>query len=117
MKNERVLITGCGGMLGLAVYSIFLNATSNIIATDIDQNEKWLHYLDVSDMQACERVFKEFEPSIVLHLAALTDLEYCEKNQADTWRVNVTQRRVPICVSMIGDCSQSYTLLVFLRCV
>ena len=88
MKNERVLITGCGGMLGLAVYSIFLNATSNILATDIDLNEKWLHYLDVSDMQACERVFKEFEPSIVLHLAALTDLEYCEKNQADTWRVN-----------------------------
>ena len=88
MKNERVLITGCGGMLGLDVYNLLSNATSNIIATDIDLNEKWLEYLDVRDLQACAMVFKEFAPSIVFHLAALTDLEYCEKDQADTWRVN-----------------------------
>lgn len=88
MRNERVLITGCGGMLGLDVYNILSNATANIIATDIDLNEKWLEYLDVRDIQACEKVFKEFAPSIVFHLAALTDLEYCEKNQADTWMVN-----------------------------
>ncbi len=88
MRNERVLITGCGGMLGLDVYNQLSQATSTLIATDIDLNEKWLDYLDVGDLQACERLFKEFAPSIVFHLAALTDLEYCEKNQADTWRVN-----------------------------
>lgn len=88
MKNERVLITGCGGMLGLDMYSVLSNETAKIIATDIDLNEKWLEYLDVSDVQECERLFKECEPSVVFHLAALTDLEYCEKNQEDTWRVN-----------------------------
>ena len=88
MRNERVLITGCGGMLGLYVYKILSSATTNIIATDIDLNENWLEYLDVRDLQACERIFSEFSPSVIFHLAALTDLEYCEKNQADTWMVN-----------------------------
>jgi dTDP-4-dehydrorhamnose reductase len=36
----------------------------------------------------CERTFAEVRPGIVLHLAALTDLEYCETNQDDCWRTN-----------------------------
>jgi dTDP-4-dehydrorhamnose reductase len=88
MINKKVLITGCGGMLGKAVYKEFTSRYSNVLATDIDLNEEWLSQMDVRDIQECEQVFSKFNPDIVLHLAALTDLEYCETNQDNSWKTN-----------------------------
>jgi len=89
MKTKKtILITGCGGMLGSAVYKVFSSEYSDVIATDIDINEDWLQYLDVRDINICKAFFKKFNPSIVIHLAALTDLEYCEMNQEETWETN-----------------------------
>jgi dTDP-4-dehydrorhamnose reductase len=88
MKQKKVLITGCGGMLGAAVYAVFKRTYDLVLATDIDQNEPWLGFLDVREIGPCEKIFKEFEPDLVLHLAALTDLEYCEKNIENCWRTN-----------------------------
>ena len=87
-KDERILITGCGGMLGQAVHARFAPLCPNLLATDIDLNEDWLKELDVRDVRAVERVMDEFRPSVVMHLAALTDLEYCEKNPREAWRTN-----------------------------
>jgi dTDP-4-dehydrorhamnose reductase len=89
MNSEaRVLITGCGGMLGDAMYQTFCSSYQHVRATDIDLNEPWLSRLDVRDLADCERAFTEFRPTIVLHLAALTDLEYCETHQDDCWKTN-----------------------------
>lgn len=88
--SEKVLITGCGGMLGKAVYqnAIEKYGKENVLATDIDLNEEWLSLLDVRDIRAYEEVFVSWKPTIVLHLAALTDLEYCEQNINDSWATN-----------------------------
>lgn len=88
MIDKRVLITGCGGMLGEATYSVFSRHYRSVLATDIDLNESWLSMLDVRDLKACEAIFAEYKPNIVLHLAAHTDLEYCEKNHEDSWLTN-----------------------------
>ena len=80
MNNKRVLITGCGGMLGSAVYPYFIARCSHVLATDRYTTEKWLMPLDVRDDVHLERVFNDFRPDITLHLAAETDLEYCEMN-------------------------------------
>jgi dTDP-4-dehydrorhamnose reductase len=87
-SQARVLITGCGGMLGEAVYRTFSEAYRDVHATDIDLNTPWLTHLDVRELRECERVFAEVRPTIVLHLAALTDLEYCETHQEDCWKTN-----------------------------
>ena len=89
MNSEaRVLITGCGGMLGDAMYRTFADGYQHVHATDIVLNEPWLSRLDVRELDECERAFAEVEPTIVLHLAALTDLEYCETHQDDCWKTN-----------------------------
>lgn len=90
MKNatERILITGCGGMLGEALFKICSDSFDTVLATDIDLNEVWLKYLDVRDIVQCQKVFDEFKPTIVFHLAALTDLEFCERNPRDAWATN-----------------------------
>jgi dTDP-4-dehydrorhamnose reductase len=86
--EDRVLITGCGGMLGEAVYHTFSTGYRHVQATDIDLNEPWLTRLDVRELGECERAFAEVRPTLVLHLAALTDLEYCETHQDDCWKTN-----------------------------
>jgi dTDP-4-dehydrorhamnose reductase len=48
------------------------------LATDKEINEDWLAPLDVRDDSAVSRVFAEYRPDVVIHLAAETDLEYCE---------------------------------------
>jgi len=78
MKSEKVLITGCGGMLGSAVYPYFVKRYESVLATDKDVNEEWLVHLDVRDSEKLEQVFSEHHPGLVVHLAAETDLEYCE---------------------------------------
>lgn len=75
---ERVLITGAGGMLGNAVFPYFSSRYETVRATDKDVNEPWLEYLDVRDSAALRRKFSELQPTLVLHLAACTDLEFCE---------------------------------------
>ena len=83
----RILITGCGGMLGEAVYAE-LKDKYTVYATDIDLNEDWLGYLDVRSTEQVNKYFKTIEPSAVLHLAALTDMEYCELNPTHAYDVN-----------------------------
>jgi dTDP-4-dehydrorhamnose reductase len=58
------------------------------LATDIDVNETWLEYLDVRDIGSLCRKVAEFKPDLIINLAALTDLEYCEKNQEEAWLTN-----------------------------
>ncbi len=88
--QERVLITGAGGMLGKAVYEKAIEKYGKdfVTATDIDLNEEWLSMLDVRDIKAYENAFETWKPTIVFHLAAHTDLEYCEKNSTDAWATN-----------------------------
>ncbi|MBI2449854.1 NAD(P)-dependent oxidoreductase [Candidatus Pacearchaeota archaeon] len=86
-KKTKILITGCGGMLGEAVYNHFKDKCL-IFATDIDINEPWLKYLDVTDYKKVEETTKKINPDYIFHLAALTDLEYCEKNMFEAFKVN-----------------------------
>lgn len=86
-KNSKILITGCGGMLGKAVYEHFF-PKYNVEATDIDLNEPWLKFLDVRDASAYEERVKEIKPDYIFHLAATTSLEDCEIHQHQAYENN-----------------------------
>jgi len=74
-------------MLGKAVYEVFSNEFE-VKATDIDVNESWLSHLDVRDYDSVRNIVEEFKPDIIIHLAALTDLEFCEENPEEAYRTN-----------------------------
>jgi len=86
-RDNKVFIAGCGGMLGKAVYEKFV-PHCQVLATDIDVNETWLEPGDVIDFQGMLEKASTFKPDLVINLAALTDLEYCEKNPEVTWKTN-----------------------------
>jgi len=74
-------------MLGKAAYEILSNHY-NVTATDIDLNEDWLFPLDVRVISDWEWMFSKHPFKKIFHLAALTDLEYCESSPDDAWRTN-----------------------------
>jgi dTDP-4-dehydrorhamnose reductase len=86
-KSSKVFVIGAGGMLGEAVYNLFSKNTS-VKATDIDLNEPWLDHADVRDFITLNKIISEFKPDILINLAALTSLEYCELNPDEAWNTN-----------------------------
>ena len=86
-KRERILITGCGGMLGEGVYHNLKNRCE-VFATDKDVNESWLEYLDVSLSNDVEKYLRKTNPDYIVHLAAFTDMEYCETNPEEAYATN-----------------------------
>jgi len=87
----RVLITGSAGMLGHAVYPAFVAAGHDVKATDlvpVPVNSLPMERLDVRDFLAVRQAVREYQPGLVLHLAAETDLETCELDHDHAYRTN-----------------------------
>jgi len=86
-KFSRIYVAGCGGMLGEAVYSV-LSKTAEVKATDLNVNTSWLSYADVRDYKSIVPSILEFKPDLVVNLAALTDMEQCEREADNAWLTN-----------------------------
>ncbi len=107
MRKECALITGAGGMLGKAAYKI-LSEKYNIIATDIDLNEDWLKFLDVRNLSDFQEYFEKYNFDIIFHLAALTDLEFCENNADNGWKTNALGAENAALMAKKYDCEIVY---------
>ena len=64
-------------MLGAAVYEVFRDCCE-VHASDIDVNAPWLERLDVASAREVRTYLENLKPNYIVHLAALTDMEYCE---------------------------------------
>ena len=95
MTAHRTLVTGAGGMLGSAICPLFSVKSAAFLATDkiVRDCDTWMESLDVRDDRALSWVFREFQPSLVLHLAAETDLEFCETNRDVSFATNADATR------------------------
>jgi dTDP-4-dehydrorhamnose reductase len=103
LDDERVLITGAGGMLGNAIYPYFSSRFARVTATDKDISESWISRLDVRHTADLRKHIADLRPTIVLHLAACTDLEFCEVHPDVARETNATStREVAIACEEIG---------------
>src|SRR5258708_11516379 len=86
-STSRIYIAGAGGMLGDAVYRHF-SAKYRTRATDVNVRCDWLSPMDVADYTWFYDDVASFQADVVIHLAAQTDLEFCELNPDQAWRDN-----------------------------
>ena len=98
-------------MLGNAIYPYFHHRCSHVLATDIqieDDEHNWLSYLDARDAAAMDAAFSDFRPDLVLHLAALVDVEECELRPADAKVSNQDAARIAAELSAKYDATLVY---------
>ena len=90
----KILITGGLGMLGMDVVPILKN-NHKVVVTDKEK-------LDVTDPQAVYNVVESCNFDWVIHMAALTDLDWCEDNVAEVVRVNTlgTKNIAKVCAKI-----------------
>ena len=78
-------------MLGSAVYPAFVNASHDVVATDLEPRTIGglpMARLDVRDAAAVDASVEDLRPDLVLHLAAETDLEECEADPDHAYLTN-----------------------------
>lgn len=95
--NKKVLILGGAGMLGKSFYDL-MNVNCDLQIYDIDCNETWIKYCDIRNFFEVQSCIKNCNPDLIINLAAMTDLEDCERRPFDAFNTN------SIGVKNIVDC-------------
>ncbi len=79
---RRVLLTGGSGRLGTALRALM----PELIAPGRAE-------LDITDPSSVERALKQYQPEVLVHAAAYTDVARAETEKVQCWQVNVEGTR------------------------
>lgn len=74
--NHPILITGAGGMVGSSFQTF-----DNCLLLDKKQ-------LNISDYQTVKSVLKQYSPQSIIHLAAMTNVDYCQQHPQEAYQIN-----------------------------
>ena len=91
----RILITGSNGLLGQKIVKICLKRGAEFLATSNGKNRNQdcpidkYQEMDITNQKRISEVFTEFQPTHIIHTAALTNVDYCELNPEECKEVNV----------------------------
>jgi dTDP-4-dehydrorhamnose reductase len=87
----KILITGASGLLGSKMAEIANRRDYQVYSGYI--KDKPLHgtpvRFDVSDNNQVGKAFEKVKPEVVVHSAALTDVDKCETDKQLAWKTNV----------------------------
>jgi dTDP-4-dehydrorhamnose reductase len=91
----RILVTGASGLLGSKLVEILLRKGYAVYAGYNENKPKagLPIKLDVSNEVDVERAFEISRPEVVVHAAALTDVDACELKKELAWSINVVGTR------------------------
>lgn len=100
----RVLVTGACGMLGRLVVEA-LGAGHHVIPTDVIDG---CEFLDVADTNAVFDTINRTRPDLVIHCAAMTDVDGCERDPDAAFKINAVGTWNLACACASVDCAIAY---------
>lgn len=97
----KILITGANGLLGQHLIKELLDKPYTVIASSKGPSRLPFpetatysyHELDITDGPHVNNFIHRLHPDVIIHAAAMTQVEDCEENKIDCWTVNVTATR------------------------
>ena len=100
LLSTKILITGASGIIGFQLYKKFqVHQNFTVFPTYYEHPLPEGSFLDIRDKKSVENLFSKINPSIVIHCAALANVDLCEKehNLADSLNVEGTTNLVNAC--------------------
>lgn len=93
----KVLITGANGLLGQKLLALLhTNENFQVIATSLGKrrfsvkNARVKYYsLDITQRNDVFNIINLVKPDIIIHTAAMTNVDQCERQQDTCWEINV----------------------------
>ena len=91
-----ILITGSNGLLGQKLVKHLIKNNIPFIATSKGKNRNpdcsnnFYHSLDICLQEEIENVFSTFNPTHIIHTAAMTNVDECEEFPLECEKLNVT---------------------------
>jgi dTDP-4-dehydrorhamnose reductase len=89
---SKFLVTGASGLLGLNFALAVDGKTHQITGVDNSNPLGWVNFktrqADLTDTGLIERLVEEFQPDVILHCAAMANVEDCENRPANAERIN-----------------------------
>lgn len=98
----KILVTGANGLLGQHLLKMLNDTTCyDILATGrgearlpfMDTGRYHYFSLDITDGLAVADFIDRHQPTVIIHTAALTQVDECENNPIACWNTNVTATR------------------------
>jgi len=92
----KILVTGSNGLLGQKLSTLLLEKGISFLATGVGENRnpslplECYRTMDVTSQTSINSVFQEFQPTHVIHGAAMTNVDACETDRDGCWNLNVT---------------------------
>lgn len=93
----KILITGANGMVGSAIVNRLINSSHNILATGrgvcrlassiISERVQYIP-ADITSATDVLQVVHQFSPDMIIHGAAMTQVDDCEMKKEECYRVN-----------------------------
>jgi len=90
-KTYRILITGSSGMLGVDLWQE-LEQNYDVFGVDLTPNSQPptpnFYSVDITEMDSVISTVGKIKPDVVIHVAAYTDVDGCERDAQKAYRVN-----------------------------
>ena len=95
MLYERILVTGANGLLGTELVGLLGRFSEyDVLATGRGETSRSAGShgympLDITARRDVQHAVRDFQPTVVINCAAMTDVDRCETNREACWKVNV----------------------------
>jgi dTDP-4-dehydrorhamnose reductase len=101
MEKMKILVTGANGLLGQTIIRQLLEKKYDVVATGRGPDRAevtpsaptYYKSLDITDGPAIEHFILEQKPTVIVHAAAMTQVDQCELHKQECYNINVTATR------------------------
>ena len=88
---KKILITGSTGLLGSNACTILKNSyflTGTYLSKKLNLDTIDQVKLDIQDRSSCKEILSKVKPKVIIHCAAITDMDLCETDKKLAYDVN-----------------------------